>query len=366
MDPFLPDDQKVAAIRTLLPATSAGIFLDAPTAGPLPAETDRALREADDWELRVGRGGPDHAADAALRRDEASGVLAAVLGLPPDRVLPVMGVRAAMAAVIAAIDVPGRALALAPGLEPGVAAAARMAALARGWLVTQASEVPGGVTVAPAVRVDDGSRPDLDVLADRAASTGGRLVVDLTHAAGALDLARTPTDLAILATDRWLLGPDGTAAIVADARTASTVRELVDPLPRRAALGLARSVGWLLMYVGLPWAVARTAAAADHLRSALAAIPGVAVRGDPLETGGSPVLAVTIDGWTADQAADELGRRVFAITGRTPDGAAIRVGVGAWSTDAELDRFAAAVMELARHTPDTLPRKPAITVLGGG
>ncbi|MCC7017921.1 MAG: hypothetical protein IT564_12030, partial [Rhodospirillales bacterium] len=72
MDPFLADEQRVAAIRAALPATGAGIFLDVASAGPLPAETDRALREADEWQLRVGRGGPDHATDAEQRRDEAS------------------------------------------------------------------------------------------------------------------------------------------------------------------------------------------------------------------------------------------------------------------------------------------------------
>ena len=57
VDPFLPDDAKLAAIRELLPSTGSGIRLDATVAGPFPAETDRALQEADDWELRVGRGG---------------------------------------------------------------------------------------------------------------------------------------------------------------------------------------------------------------------------------------------------------------------------------------------------------------------
>ena len=58
VDPFLPDDAKIAAIQESLPSTGSGIRLDATIAGPFPAETARALQEADDWELRVGRGGP--------------------------------------------------------------------------------------------------------------------------------------------------------------------------------------------------------------------------------------------------------------------------------------------------------------------
>ena len=45
VSPFMPDPEKVAAIRTLLPATGAGIYLNAGTAGPMPAETQRAMDE---------------------------------------------------------------------------------------------------------------------------------------------------------------------------------------------------------------------------------------------------------------------------------------------------------------------------------
>ena len=36
--PFLPDDEKIPAIREALPATAAGIYLNTGTAGPLPRE----------------------------------------------------------------------------------------------------------------------------------------------------------------------------------------------------------------------------------------------------------------------------------------------------------------------------------------
>jgi len=364
MDPFLPDDQKVAAVRALLPATGAGILLDTPTAGPLPAETDRALREADDWELRVGRGGPDHAADAELRRDEARGVLAAVVGTAPERMLPVLGLRAALRAALGTLEPARQALALHPALDPSMATAARAIARERGWATDQ--DLTVGVVLAPAIRAVDGTPVDLAGLGTRVHAAGGLLVADLTLAAGALDLgsAAPGVDAAVMATDRWLLGPDGTAAAWLGSEAPVGASLIVDPLPRRAALGLGRSVGWLLMYVGLPWAVTRTAAMARHLRTALAAIPGVTLRGAP--EANTPVSVLTIRGWTADAAGEELGRRVFAITGRTPDGSALRVGVGCWTTAAELDRFAAAVAELAAHTPDTLPRREPLTILRGG
>ena len=45
LPPSLPDDQKVAAIRELLPATAAGIYLNTGTSGPLPSETAAAMNE---------------------------------------------------------------------------------------------------------------------------------------------------------------------------------------------------------------------------------------------------------------------------------------------------------------------------------
>src|SRR4028119_1360594 len=63
VDPFLPEPEKVAAIRQLLPATGAGIYLNTGSLGPLPAETVRALREIEGPEGRAGRGClPQHGA----------------------------------------------------------------------------------------------------------------------------------------------------------------------------------------------------------------------------------------------------------------------------------------------------------------
>ncbi len=78
-----PDDEKVARLRELLPATSAGIYLDTATFGPLPAETAAAMREADDWELKVGRATVGRDEDMEQRVEEARAVLAALLGRRP-------------------------------------------------------------------------------------------------------------------------------------------------------------------------------------------------------------------------------------------------------------------------------------------
>jgi hypothetical protein len=42
---------------------------------------------------------------------------------------------------------------------------------------------------------------------------------------------------------------------------------------------------------------------------------------------------------------------------------ALRISVGAWNLEDELVRFVERVSDLAAHTPETLPRKPALTVI---
>ncbi len=102
MDPFLPDDSKLDAIRELLPSVGSGIRLDITVAGPFPAETDRAVRQSDEHQLRVGRGGPDRVEDLEQRTEEARSVVAAVLSASPDQVVLTPGPAAALIATLVA------------------------------------------------------------------------------------------------------------------------------------------------------------------------------------------------------------------------------------------------------------------------
>ena len=261
-----------------------------------------------------------------------------------------------------------RALAVAPGLDPDVAAAARTLAAARGWLVADATDVPGGVLLVPVVRADDGMPVDVAGAAARTHAGGGLVVTDLTMAAGSTDLALPAlgADAAVLATDRWLLGPDGTAAAwlgrSLDALALERATTLADPLPRRSALGLGRSLGWLLMYVGLPWA-----AGPDPRGRRPSARPP---RGDRGRDAARPRRRTGGAQRVLDRGLGCGGSRRRAGPARLrdhrPRPGQIRASVGAWTTTEELDRFAAAVAELAAHTPDTLPRRQPLTILGQG
>ncbi|MEA2678162.1 MAG: L-cysteine/cystine lyase, partial [Chloroflexota bacterium] len=219
------DDAKVARLRELIPATSAGIYLDTAYRGPLPAETAAAMRDAEDWELRVGRATEGRADDLEQRKAEARAVIAALIGADPDeiRLTPLLDLIATPV----------------PHVHPN-----------------------SGALIAP-------ERPK-----------DGWLALDCTLSAGAiqLDVAALDADFVVISTDRWLLGPEAMTAVWVGPRPRADGVDVPEPeLARTQVLGLARSVGWLEMYVGLPWIYERGAALARRLRDSLLRVNGVDV-----------------------------------------------------------------------------------------
>lgn len=388
-----PDEHVLAALREALPAVAAGIYLDAAAAGPLPAETAAALREADDWELRLGRGGHDRASDVEQRQDEAKAVIAALIpNADPDQVVLTNGPRDGLARIaLAAMDriAPrdGRAdVLVARGCFDG---AAKVLGPVSGFRVGElhVAELPGALTeatalvVVPMVHRLTGELLDLEpVLSAIGANPSITLVVDATLAAGAIPLTvpwLSAASAVLIAGDRWLLGPEGTGAIrVRRAHDAHRLEVAGERLSRRSLLGLARSVGWLEMFVGLPFAHERTRAVARTLASGLADVAGVELL-TPLDRIAA-IATFRVRGWDAPEAAEELSHRVHAIVSVVEDpwGApgssfasgprgAIRASVGWWNTEDEVGRFVGGVAQLAAHTPETLPRRPSLIVLPG-
>jgi selenocysteine lyase/cysteine desulfurase len=126
-------------------------------------------------------------------------------------------------------------------------------------------------------------------------------------------------------------------------------------------VGLARSAGWLSMYVGLPWAYVRAARLARNAADRLAAMPGVALV-TPRERMAT-LVSFQVAGWTGDEVAEALGRRVHAIVRSIPRLDAVRLSVAFFTTESELRRVLDSVEEIAAHTPDTLPARPMIEFL---
>ena len=281
---------RVRNLREVLTATGAGIYLSTHVAGPIPAETMAAVHESDDLELRVGRVGPDRSDDLAQREREARAVAAAVLKASPERIVLTHG--AAEAARLVALEVlernsdeAGRVVLLV-GLDPVVAAAVRDVADVAGAAVEVLPAAPqilsADVALVVMAHVDvDGHLAATTPLADAAHKAGARLLVDVGMSVGALptDVGDLGADFVITDSHRWLLGPDAVAfawlSPHLDEELPEWLRQASAPFARGSLLALARSVGWLLMYVELPWAIDRTVELAQRLYEDLAAISGM-------------------------------------------------------------------------------------------
>jgi selenocysteine lyase/cysteine desulfurase len=391
------DADRVKALRQVLTATGAGIYLATHVAGPLPAETLAAVHESDELELRIGRVGPDRAEDLEQREWEARAAVAAAIRAPFEQVMLAHGAaEAARSITLESLTGrvtggrPGRLTGERPGsLRPGsleparvilvdglaepVAMAVASMAFAVGAEVDRLPVVPQilGTDVALVVmpHVDHmGHLQEPAVVAPVVHRAGAHLLVDVSLSVGALplDVVELEADALVGDVRHWLLGPEGLALAWLSPslgeEAPNRLRSATGPFARGSLLALARSVGWLLMYVELPWAVARTGRLARRLSESLASIHGVT-----LETGPpahAALLAVRIAGWDAEQAVEELSRSVSAILDVDREADVIRVSVGAWNRDDELDRFVARVAELAAHTPANLPRRPSLTIIG--
>ena len=83
--PFLPDPERLAAVREALPSLGAGIYLNTGSVGPIPAETAAAMADFATWELTTGRAHVDDWPEVLQRMAEARAAVAAVLTTDPPR-----------------------------------------------------------------------------------------------------------------------------------------------------------------------------------------------------------------------------------------------------------------------------------------
>ena len=409
--PFLPDDEKIPALREALPSTAAGIYFNTGTAGPLPRETAHAMAEAEAWELRTGRADINFYRDSLERRAEARAAIASVIGTDPGHVALTHAATDGMNVAAWAVDWKSgdrgvtTSLEHSGGLGPlwalrerlgvelvvadlglGADPAAVLATLDRAIL-------PGTRLVALShVTWATGARLPIREIAELAHSRGAMVAVDGAQSVGAIPVAveELGVDFYAVPGQKWLLGPEGTGAVYCADSVLDRPRmayagywsfESIDlaaegrpwPDARRfenggfhgpSILGFARSVAWLSMYVGFPWIHDRTARMAGQAAEMLAEVPGVEVLTSRENMAG--LVAFRIAGWGSGAALKELSQRTLCIARTIPPLDAIRISVGFFNTDGELRRFRDGVALVAEHTPETIPHRPQIEVLRGG
>ncbi len=411
--PLTPDRARLKALREALPAVGAGIYLNAASAGPLPAETARAMADEAAREATLGRAHDQDPQETVERVGEARAAVAAVLAADLEAVALSHGTAHGLLLASTALpwrpgdravvltDGPGWgpwpfAMLESLGVETVKVAVKNQEPQAVVAAVERALEPGARLLAMPHVLATNGALLPAKEVAEVARAGGALVFVDGSLSVGAIPVAAGDTGADVLAvpSERWLLGPAGLGAVWCGPRLRDRLGNLypdgfADPWrsgteaapghgaargagreawPIRAAgwhrpsvVGLARSCGWLSMHVGLEWALARASELARQAARALAAIDRVTVLTPPDQL--ATVIAFRIDGWGASVALAELGSRVFAIAGRVESRNAVRISLGAWNTAEELDRFVAAVALLAAHTPETMPPRRSLDML---
>ena len=366
------------------------------------------MTELADRELRVGRAAMDDFEELLERMDEARAAVAAVGGTAPETIALLHSTTEAMNVASWGIDWRPGDRAVTTRIEHPGALGPLISLRDRLGVELVFADVGSGaddeatlaaldVAITPRTRLvsvghvawTTGARLPIERIAELAHARGALLAVDGAQAIGAIPvgLADLGADLYAIPAQKWLLGPEGIAALYvapgaldrvhqtfagyfsfADAH--SVERPVVHPSARRfetsgygrpVVAGMARSLAWLSMYVGLDWVHRRGTALASAVAERLAAIPGVELLTPPAQM--ATLVSFRIPGWPVEAAFEEISRRSFAIF-RTVPGDALRISVGFYNSDSELDRFIATVELVAGSTPETIPPRRTLEILG--
>jgi len=415
---------KVAELRAAIPASTAGIYLNAGSVGPIPREVDAAVRQVQEQELATGRGSEHLMDDVQVRVDELRGVFASVLATDLELVAVAHStteavIRSVLAAGLRPGDrvvtldeeypaIRGSLAALAQRTGIGIATVSARdehgAAATDDEIVARVSELltpPTRVIVISRVSWISGRILPLESILPLARAAGIITIVDGAQSVGAMLDATDALDPDALAfpSQKWLLGIEGLAGLRISRRTLNEgllqspvagflafrepaldgVGAMYDDarrfqtsgFARPALVGAARAAGWLSMQVGLPWAVARAGRLARSFAAGAAVIPGVELLVGPGRH--ATIVALRVRGWDAAQLVEEFSRRAFAITRRVPGVAAtaarpaslpaLRTSWGFWNTDEEVVRMLELLDLFAAHTPESLPKRPTIEII---
>jgi L-cysteine/cystine lyase len=405
----MADADKLAAVRAALPSLSAGIQLNTGSVGPLPAETAAAMAELEAYERDRGRADFGYYLEFVQRIDEARAAVAAVLVADIDEVALTHATTDGMNAGTWSVDWQSGDVAVttchehAGGLGPLYVLRDRLGVDVRFAEFDGAASDDEIVAafdrlVTPGTRLvsfshviwTTGMVLPVRRIADLAHERGAVVIVDGAQAAGAIPFVVEGLGVEMYAVpgQKWLLGPEGMGALWVrrdyiekarmayaghfafesyDSRGSATPftdarRFEASPFHRPSVVGLARSIGWLTMYVGLEYVYRHGAELAHYAADRLAEIEGVTLL-TPRDRMAN-LVSFRIAGWPAQAALDELAARTFAIARTLPLVDALRISPGFWTSTDELDRYLDGVRLLAAHTPESIPPRRTLAMLG--
>ncbi|GAA1000361.1 aminotransferase class V-fold PLP-dependent enzyme [Acrocarpospora macrocephala] len=355
----------VAAVRADIPALTGLVYLNTGTAGPLPRQVRDAMVAALDADLARGRASGRRFARIAEGFEQARALLAGLVRADEGEIALTSGTTDGIEQVLASIPWSPGDRVLTTSLEhPDVLAAVRATVRRHDLRLVLAGtsghtpEEIGSSVIAAAegarlivvshVTYGAGAVLPIERIAAAARRHGARVLVDGAQAVGALDVDvhALGADFYAFPGQKWLLGPEGTGALVVTRGAHHRPASAFGSGAKSAMLwaGLRAAVRWREEHghERLLDAVWRGAALA---RRQLAGIPGIQVLTPAPHAG---LVAFRLAGADPLAVATALGAQRIAARG-IAEIDAVRLSCGPFTTGSEL---AFAVEAIERLTLD--------------
>jgi L-cysteine/cystine lyase len=359
--------------RARFPVLDRIAYLNAGTFGPLARETSEAVAAVDASEALEGRSGRKGMVAKLERRERVRGLIAAVLGVPSDRVALTTSTTQGVQVVVLGLGLGGDDEVVTTDAEHfgligpllGAGVHLRIAPVRGLAGVELLDAIRGAVTprtrllALSAVSWLDGTVFPWQELREL---TGLPVLVDGAQSVGALDVDASAADWYTVSGQKWLCGPDATGALyvreperlmprlVGYAATASydLAAQTWQPRPGAAALDpgmlpAATTAGLEAALTGLPdGRTARARELAETFRRAL-----IDAGRDVVTHPGQAALI----SFRARRAAADVSEALFergVVVRDLPGTEYVRASVGWWNDERDLERLLAG---LARADP---------------
>lgn len=381
---------KLAAIRDELPATTATVYLNAGTNGPLPRRAVRAMVEWADWELREGRVGPENLTRNLAIKQRLKEAYATFTGCAPEQLAITESTTAGITAALGDLRfTPGDEIITTDGEHGGVLIPLYFLERRSGVRVRLAPVGQRGGDITDAIASQRSPQTRMVVVSHVSWSTGARydvaalatwcrehdlpLLVDGAQSVGAIpvNFAALDVDYYAFSGQKWLLGPNGVGGLFVHPRRlvprhpaaeralarydesvimAGTRRfEIGGKVSALAMAGAEAAMRWLLDEVDPAWMFERASRLARRTAERLRAIPGV-------EVITPPDMGTMVCFRIGDSEQQRYLERCFAAGVRVrivPEGSPpldpqyLRLSVGFWNSDDDLETVIGLVEEFA-------------------
>jgi L-cysteine/cystine lyase len=384
----VPDLTHIERIRQELPATTAHIYLNTGTFGPLPACSVQVMQQKLQEELRNGRLGTSFFENMQATYQATRQAVARLIGAHEDEI-------ALTGSTGEGLNIICYGLNWQPGDEVITTNHEHFSLLAPLYQLRERY----GVVVRFADLGPNAERPALAAVADQVTprtrlialshvtwTTGARLnisevgalgrergipvLIDGAQSAGAIpiDAHELGIDFYSLPGQKWLCGPDGTGALYARQESLHYVTSTyvgyasvedphsaewkLQPNARRFEAGgrqsaaiaaQATSLNWLEEIVGHRWLFERIAALNTYAYQALQSVPGLKLRSP--QAGASGLLAFVLEGQSSEEVVTYLHDQHNINTRTIPETNSIRISTGFYNTEEEIDTLVKALSE---------------------